>query len=99
MGGYWQLFAFACACLGALTAFSYALRPFMASWTRTRPEEEKVGTSISAGELEKLIGRAVEAANAPLHARLDALEEDLRVADRRLEGGRKRQLSQGKTAR
>ena len=97
--GYWQLFAFACACLGALAAFSYAFRPFIAGRTKPGSDNDNPGTSISAGELEDLIGRAVEAANAPLHARLDALEEDLRVADRRLEGGRKRQLSQGKTAR
>lgn len=97
MGGYWQLFAFACACLGALTAFSYALRPFITSRSKSWPANEDAGTSISAGELEELIGRAVEAANAPLHARLDVLEEELRAAGHSIEGGRKRQLSRGKT--
>ena len=97
--GYWQLLAFACACLGVLTGFSYALRPILTHLARTWSGSEEGGVSISAGELEELIGRAVEAANAPLHARLDALEEELRVVDRGLEGGGKRQLTQRKPVR
>lgn len=93
--GYWQLLAFAAACLGVLTGFSYALRPIFNNMARTGSSDQDGGASISAGELEEMIGRAVEAGNAPLHARLDALEEELRGAGQRLEGTQTKQLSQG----
>ena len=97
--GYWELFAFACASLGALTALSYALRPFVSRRTGSEPDNAHVGASISAGELEELIGRAVETANAPLHARLDALEEELSAGGHSPADTSKRRLAQRRTTR
>ncbi len=92
------MLAFAAACLGVLTGFSYALRPIFNNLANTGSADQEGGVSMSAGELEEMIGRAVEAGNAPLHARLDALEEELREASHRLEGTQTKQLSRGSSA-
>ncbi len=46
-------------------------------------------------ELEEMVGRVVEAGNAPLHARLDAMEKERRTTGHRLEGKSKKPLASG----